>query len=76
MFWSFNRTIIQTQTSKTTQKWVTEHKTKLLLSWPFQSSDLNPVEDESSDQNPVEDESSDQNPVEDESSDLNPVEDE
>ncbi len=30
---------------KTTQKWVTEHKTKLLL-WPFQSSDLNPVENE------------------------------
>ncbi len=45
MFGSSNRTIIQTQTSKTTQKWVTEHKTKLLL-WPFQSSDLNPVEDE------------------------------
>ncbi len=40
MFGSSNRTIIQTQTSKTTQKWVTEHKTKLLL-WPFQSSDLN-----------------------------------
>ncbi len=38
-----NRTIIQTQTSKTTQKWVTGYKTKLLL-WPFQSSDLNPVE--------------------------------
>ncbi len=34
-----------TQTSKTTQKWVTEHKTKLLL-WPFPSSDLNPVENE------------------------------
>ncbi len=45
MFGSSNRTIIQTQTSKTTQKWVTEHKTKLLL-WPFQSSDLNPVENE------------------------------
>ncbi len=44
MFGSSNRTIIQTQTSKTTQKWVTEHKTKLLL--PFQSSDLNPVEHE------------------------------
>ncbi len=43
MFGSSNRTIIQTQTSKTTQKWVTEHKTKLLLC-PFQSSDLNPVE--------------------------------
>ncbi len=27
------------------QKWVTEHKTKLLV-WPFQSSDLNPVEHE------------------------------
>ncbi len=27
------------------QTWVAEHKTKLLL-WPFQSSDLNPVEDE------------------------------
>ncbi len=44
MFGSSNRTIIQTQTTKTTQKWVTEHKTKLLL--PFQSSDLNPVEHE------------------------------
>ncbi len=43
MFGSSNRTIIQTQTSKTTQKRVTEHKSKLLL-WPFQSSDLNPVE--------------------------------
>ncbi len=43
--WIFNRTIIQTQTLKTTQKWVTEHKTKLLL-WPFQSSDLNPRENE------------------------------
>ncbi len=43
MFGSFNRTIIKTQTSKTTQKMVTGHKTKLLL-WPFQSSDLNPVE--------------------------------
>ncbi len=30
---------------KNTQKWVTEHKTKLLL-WSFQSSDLNPVENE------------------------------
>ncbi len=30
---------------KKTQKWVTGHNTKLLL-WPFQSSDLNPVEDE------------------------------
>ncbi len=30
---------------KTTQKWVTGHKTKLLI-WPFQSSDLNPVENE------------------------------
>ncbi len=27
------------------KKWVTEHKTKLLV-WPFQSSDLNPVEHE------------------------------
>ncbi len=45
MFGSSNRTIIQTQTSKTTQKWVTEHKTKLLL-WPFPSSDLNPIENE------------------------------
>ncbi len=45
MFGSFNPTIIQTQTSKTTQKWVTEHKTKLLL-WLFQSSDLNPMENE------------------------------
>ncbi len=44
MFGSSNRTIIQTQTSKT-QKWVTEHRTKLLLC-PFQSSDLNPVENE------------------------------
>ncbi len=42
MFGSSNRTIIQTQTSKTTQKWVTEHKTRLLL----QFSDLNPTEDE------------------------------
>ncbi len=31
MIGSSNCTIIQTQTSKTTQKWVTEHKTKLLL---------------------------------------------
>ncbi len=45
MFGSSNRTIIQIQTSKTTQKWVTGHKTKLLL-WPFPSSDLNPVENE------------------------------
>ncbi len=45
MFGSSNCTIIITQTSKTTQKWVTEHKTKLLLC-PLQSSDLNPVEDE------------------------------
>ncbi len=42
MFGSSNRTIIQI---KTTQQWVTETKSKLLL-WPFQSSDLNPVEDE------------------------------
>ncbi len=34
----FQPTIIQTQTSKTTQKWVTEHKTKLLL-WSFLSSE-------------------------------------
>ncbi len=34
MFGSSNCTIIQTQTSKTTQKWVTEHKTKLLLAIP------------------------------------------
>ncbi len=45
MFGSSNRTLIQTQTSKTTQKWVTEHKTKLLI-WPLQSSDLKPVENE------------------------------
>ncbi len=45
MFGSSNRIIIQIQTSKTAQKLVTEHKTKLLL-WPFQSSDLNPVENE------------------------------
>ncbi len=44
MFGSSNRTIIQTQTSKTTQKWVTLHKTKLL--WPFKSSELNPVEND------------------------------
>ncbi len=44
MFGSSNRTIIQTQTPETTQKWVTEHKTKLLLA--IQSSDLNPVETE------------------------------
>ncbi len=31
---SSNRTIIQTQTLKTTQKWVTGHKTKLLLAIP------------------------------------------
>ncbi len=37
MFVSSNRTIIQTQTSKTTQKW---------FCWSFQSSDLNPVEHE------------------------------
>ncbi len=43
MFGSSNWTIIQKQTLKTTQKWVTGHKTKLLL-WPFQPSDLNPVE--------------------------------
>ncbi len=42
MFGSSNHKIIQTQTSKTTQKWVTDQKTKLLL----QSSDLNPVENE------------------------------
>ncbi len=42
---SSNGTIIQTHTSKTTQKGVTEHKTKFLL-WPFQSSDLNAVENE------------------------------
>ncbi len=30
---------------KNNTKWVTEHKTKLLL-WPFQSSDLNPLENE------------------------------
>ncbi len=45
MFWSTNPTIIQKQTSKTSQKWVTEHKTKLLL-WPFQSPDVNPVEND------------------------------
>ncbi len=44
MFGPSNCTIIQTQTLKTTQKWVTEHKTKLLL-WPFQSSDLNPIDE-------------------------------
>ncbi len=38
MFGSSNRTIIQTQTSKTTEKWVTEHKTKFC--YAFQSSDL------------------------------------
>ncbi len=37
--------LVQTQTSKTTQKWVSEHKTKILLC-PFQSSDLNPIENE------------------------------
>ncbi len=31
--------------NKVIEKWVIEHKTKLLL-WPFQSSDLNPVEKE------------------------------
>ncbi len=34
MFGSFNRTIIQTQTSKTPQEWVAGHKTKLLLPIP------------------------------------------
>ncbi len=42
MFGSSNHKIIQTQTSKTTQTWVTDQKTKLLL----QSSDLNPRENE------------------------------
>ncbi len=45
MLGSSNQTIIQTQTSKTTQRWFTEHITKLLL-WSFQCSDLNPVEHE------------------------------
>ncbi len=45
MFGSSNRTIIQTQTSKIAQKWVAEHKTKLLL-WPFQSSDIYSTENE------------------------------
>ncbi len=45
MFGSSNHKIIQTQTSITTHNWVTEYKTKLLLR-PFQSSDLNPVENE------------------------------
>ncbi len=45
MVGSSNQTIIQKQTLKTTQKWVTGHKTKLLL-WPFQFPDLHPVENE------------------------------
>ncbi len=45
MFGSSNQTRIQKQTLKTTQKWVTGHKTKLLL-WPFQFPDLYPVENE------------------------------
>ncbi len=44
MFWSSDCSITQIKTSKTTQKGVTEPKTKLI--WPFQSSDLNPVEHE------------------------------
>ncbi len=44
MFGSANRSIIQTQISKTTQKNDhTDHKTKFLL-WLFQSSNMNPVE--------------------------------
>ncbi len=45
MFGSSNRTIIHNPNTnlKNNKKWVTEHKTMLLL-WSFQSSDLNPVE--------------------------------
>ncbi len=42
---SSNRTMIHKQTSKSKQKWATEHKTKLLL-WPSQFPDLNPTENE------------------------------
>jgi len=45
MFGSSNRTVIQKQTSKSKQKWVTEHKTKH-LEWPSQSPDMNPIENE------------------------------
>ncbi len=43
--WIFHQDNNPKQTSKSTQKCVTEHKMKL-LQWPFQSSDLNPVESE------------------------------
>ncbi len=43
--WIFHQDNNPKQTSKSTQKWFTEHKMNLLL-WPSQSSDLNPVENE------------------------------
>ncbi len=43
--WIFNQDNNPKQTSKSTQKRVTEQK-KNLLPWPSQSSDLNPVENE------------------------------
>ncbi len=43
--WIFHQDNNPKQTSKSTQKWVTEHKMKLLPG-PSQSSDLNPTENE------------------------------
>jgi len=43
MFGSSNRTVIQKKTSKSKQKWVTEHKTKH-LQWPSQCPDLHHIE--------------------------------
>ncbi len=43
--WIFHQDNNPKQTSKSTQKWVTEHKTKV-PPWPSQSSDLNPTENE------------------------------
>ncbi len=43
--WIFHQDNNPKQTLKSTQKWVTEHKMKL-LPWLSQSSDLNPVENE------------------------------
>ncbi len=43
--WIFHQDNNPKQTSKSTQKWVTEHKTSV-PPWPSQSSDLNPTENE------------------------------
>ncbi len=43
--WIFHQDNNPKLTSKSTQKWVTEHKINL-LPWPSQSSDLNPEENE------------------------------